>query len=118
MLKVEKTCAPKYPLLVHWSSKLLHHGLKLRYLLLYRAYLLGKNITTTHLEKQAQRAGIPHQSCPLCQIQDDITEVRIQLRKIRKQHNKERKQFLQQLSEEYSQNGNLSAQHILQTIIE
>lgn len=119
MLKVEKKCAPKYPPLVHLSSKLLHHGSKLRYLFLYRAYLLEKkNLTTTHLEKQAQRAGIPHQSRPLNQIQDEITEVRMQLRKIRKQHNKEIKQFLQQLSEEYFQNCNLYAQHILQTIIE
>ena len=94
MLKAEKTCSPKYPPLVQWSSKLLQHGLKLRYLLLYKAYLLGKNITTTHLETHAQRAGISHQPCPLSQIQDDITAERIQLRKIRKQHDEERKQFL------------------------
>ena len=118
MIKAEAKCAPKYPSLTHWSSNLLQHGLELRYLLLHKAYLQGKNITTTHLENQAKRAGIFHQPYTLRQLQEHIYETRKQLRQIRKNHTEERKKFLQKLSEEYSQEGNLSAHHILQTIIE
>ena len=118
MIKAEAKCAPKYPSLTHWSSNLLQHGLKLRYLLLHKTYLQGKNITTTHLENQAKRAGILHQPYTLRQLQEHIYETRKQLRQIRKHHTEERKKFLQKLSEEYSQEGNLSAHHILQTIIE
>ena len=58
MLKGEQICTPKYPSMVQWSTKLLYSGLQLRYYLLYRSYLLGKNITSSHLTKLAQKAGI------------------------------------------------------------
>jgi hypothetical protein len=118
MLKAEKTCAPKYPHLIQWSCNLLQQGLKLRYLLLYRAYTQGKNITENHLENQAKRAGISHTLCTPSKIKEHIIETRQKLQQIRKKHTEERQQFLQKLSEEYSQNGNLSAQKILQAIIE
>jgi hypothetical protein len=80
--------------------------------------MLGKNIKYIHLERQAHRAGLTHQPFSLSQIEDEIKGARTILRNTRKQHQEERTNFLQQLLEEYSQQYNLSAQHILQTLID
>ena len=58
------------------------------------------------------------QNCTLSQINEYISETWQKLRDIRKNHSNVRKKILQSLSEEYSNKGNASSQHIIQTILE
>ena len=77
-----------------------------------------KNITSSHLTKLAQKAGIQKKTYTIRELNQEIKKAKKNLRQIRTKHQEERANFLQQLSEEYAYQGNRSAQQILQTLIE
>ena len=61
MIKAEQQCAPQFPSLITWSTKLGNQGLLLRYLNRYKRFLYGHNIQPQTLLRLAQQAGVTHE---------------------------------------------------------
>ena len=118
MLKTEQKCTPHFPSLVTWSTKLRTQGLILRYFNKYKRFLSGHNIQVHTLHKLANQAGIQHEVFSISQLLHKRNEAQLLLRKIKKNHEQVRRQFLQSLYDEYAQEDNHKAQQIVSTIIE
>ena len=118
MLSAENNCTPKFKTLQIWSTEMRDMGLKLRYYHRYLFYHENRNITIDTLLRLSKQAQINFEHLTKEKVQEKLKSTKIFLMQIKKNHEQHQTLHLQQLAREYTEDGNKSAQSIINTIIE
>ena len=90
----------------------------MRYYNTYKQQMQGKNITQATLKRMATQANLTHTYITPQTLHQKITHTKEEFQKIKKKHKDYREKFLQELAEEYSEEGTIPAQRAIQNIIE